>query len=163
MSDQESDEERYTDQMIQVKNGFELKIAKYKEEINVVEYAWYERKQALEDRKYALEERKQALMLSMEKTNENHSMVQMRMLKINKEIYDMCMEDDNTDDEESEINLWYKEARVDILNDTLDKWSTQKLISSRGVRDSDGLVSDAVNDVIANAAIREKKRRRSDN
>jgi hypothetical protein len=156
LEDQDSDEDMYTDQMIEVNNGYELTIAKYNNEIIRVNN---DMEHALEDRKHALEERKKALMLSTDHVNENHTLVQMRMLKTNKEKYDMCMEDDNTEAEKTELYAKFKQARNDIMNDTIDKCSVNNLISSRGVHDSDGLVSVTVDHVIAKAAIQENKKR----
>jgi hypothetical protein len=156
---QDTEEDKCRDDMIEVNGGFELEIIKYRNEIDVLKSAIKDRKNAIEDRKNAIEDRKNAIEDRAVAFREKHALFRTRMLKLNKEEYDMCMEDDNTEEEKAELLHIFKTKKADILHDNLDQHSTKKLFSSRGVSDSDGMVSVTVDHVIAKAAIQANKKR----
>jgi hypothetical protein len=109
---QDTEEDKYQDDMIEVNGGFELTIVKYRNEIDVLNSA--------------IEDRANAFQISTDHAHENHELVRHRMLKLNKETYDMCMEDDNTEEEKAELLRIFTTKKSDILNDNLDQHSTKK-------------------------------------
>jgi hypothetical protein len=155
----DTEEEKYREEMIEVNGGFQLAIVKYKDDVDRLKSSIEDRKNAIEDRKYMIEKRANEFLISTDHANENHGLVRKRMLKLNQEEFDMCMEFVDTEEEKTVLRLNFKKKMTDIMNDNLDQHSTKKLISSRGVQDSDGLLSVTVDHVIAKAVIQENNKR----
>jgi hypothetical protein len=143
-----TDEKKYGAKMLEVNGGYELAVTKYNYEIHTLNKSM----------KYGVEDRANAFRISTDHANENHTLVQNRMLKLNKEQYDMCMSFVGTEEAKAELRVKFQDMMTDILNDNLDQHSTKRLLSSRGVQDDDGLVSLTVDHAIAKQVIVQNKK-----
>jgi SET domain-containing protein len=70
----------------------------------------------------------------------------------------MCMRYATTNEEKKELMQTFKKNMNDIIQNRVDASSTNTLLSSRGVADSDGHVKVEVDHLIAKAAIKQNNK-----
>jgi hypothetical protein len=134
-------EEKYRKGMMEVNDGCELAIVKYKHEIDFLNNA--------------IEDRANAILVSTDHASENHALVRTRLLQLSKDQLDMCMKFVDTEEERVELRTTFKRKMTDICNDNVDQHSTKRLLTSRGVVDNDGLIAMEVNHTIAKKAVQQ--------